>query len=278
LLLNFFNSLKKGTADMFLSHFQLQSQPFAEHTPVERLWNDQRMTHGLARLQYLATGGTLGLLSGGTGLGKSALLRRLLHELRGSTCETCYRNLVRLPALGVLQQLVRRLGETPLWHKEGLFCQVLERAAKTDGTLLVVLDEAHLLPSESLIDLRLLVSSNDAAPQLKLLLTGQEGLLDMLRRDGHRDLWDRIMIRYHLHPLGKPQTRQYLEFQMQTAGGSADVFATEVKDLMHDYTGGVPRQINNLATACLLSAAASGAERIDETVFRNTVREFHLPC
>jgi type II secretory pathway predicted ATPase ExeA len=179
---------------MFLSHFQLQWQPFAEHTPVERLWNDERMTQGLTRLRYLVAGGTLGLVSDGTGLGKSDLL---------------------LPALGVLQQLVRRLGETPQWHKEGLFCQVLERAAKTDGTLLVVLDEAHLLPPESLIDLRLLVSSADAPPQLKLLLAGQEGLLEVLRRSGHRDLWDRITVRYHLHPLAKPQTRQYLEFQMQ---------------------------------------------------------------
>ena len=263
---------------MFLSHFQCETQPFAEHTPVERLWNDQRMTQGLARLQYLVEGGTLGLVSGGTGLGKSALLRRLLYELRGSACETCYLNLVRLPALGVLQQLVRRLGETPQWHKEGLFCQVVDRAAKTDGTLLIVLDEAHLLPPESLIDLRLLVSSADATPQLKLLLAGQDGVLDVLRRDGHRDRWDRISIRYHLHPLSKPQTRQYLEFQMQAAGGSPEVFTAEVKDLLHDYTGGVPRQINNLATACLLSAATSGADRIDDAVFRSTVREFHLPC
>ena len=263
---------------MFLSHFQLQTQPFAEHTPVERLWNDERMTQGLARLRYLVDGGTLGLVSGSTGLGKSALLRRLLHELRGSACETCYLNLVRLPALGVLQHLVRRLGETPLWHKEGLFCQVVERAAKTDETLLVVFDEAHLLPPDSLIDLRLLVSSADATPQLKLLLAGQDGLLDVLRRDRHRDLWDRMTIRYHLHPFSKPQTRQYVEFQMQAAGGSPDVFATEVKDLLHDYTGGVPRQINNLATACLLSAAASGADHIDYAVFRSTVREFHLPC
>jgi general secretion pathway protein A len=263
---------------MFLSHFQLQWQPFAEHTPVERLWNDERMTQGLARLRYLVAGGTLGLVSGGTGLGKSALLRRLLYELRGPGCETCYLHLVRLPALGVLQQLVRRLGETPQWHKEGLFCQVLERAGKTDGTLLVVLDEAHLLPPESLIDLRLLVSSAEAPPQLKLLLAGQEGLLDVLRRGGHRDLWDRITVRYHLHALSKPQTRQYLEFQMQAAGGSPEVFAAEVQDLLHDYTGGVPRQINNLATACLLSAAASGADHIDQTVFRSTVREFHLPC
>jgi len=164
---------------------------------------------------------------------------------------------VRLPALGVLQHLVRRLGETPLWHKEGLFCQVVERAAKTDETLLVVLDEAHLLPPESLIDLRLLVSSADATPQLKLLLAGQDGLLDVLRRDGHRDLWDRITIRYHLHPLSKPQTRQYPEFQMQTAGGSPDVFAAEVKDLLHDYTGGVPRGPTASTTRCFATPYAS---------------------
>lgn len=262
---------------MYLSHFNLHAQPFVEHTPVERLWNDERMTRGLLRLRLLVESGTLGLISGGTGLGKSALLRRLMHQLRGPGCETCYLHLVRLPALGLLQQLVRRLGETPQWHKEGLFCQVLARAANSDGALLLILDEAHLLPAESLIDLRLLVSSADAPPQLKILLAGQEGLLDTLRRTQHRDLLDRITVRHHLHPLSKPATHQYVDHQLQSAGGSAELFSSEVKDLLHDYTGGVPRQINNLATGCLLTAAASGADRIDEAAFRSTAGEFQFP-
>jgi hypothetical protein len=37
-------------------HFRFHAQPFAEHTPAERLWPDERLTQGLARLRYLTAG------------------------------------------------------------------------------------------------------------------------------------------------------------------------------------------------------------------------------
>ena len=107
------------------------------------------------------------------------------------------------------------------------------------------------------------------------MLAGQPPLLELLRRQ--RDVLDRISVRYHLHPLSKPQTAAYLDFQVQTAGGTAAIFEPPVKDLIHDYTGGVPRQINNLATACLLQAAVRNAARVDEPLLQQTLSEFHLP-
>ena len=68
---------------MFERHFHFHIQPFAEHLPAERLWPDDRLTQGLARLRYLTAAGTLGLVTGASGVGKSALLKRFWHELRG---------------------------------------------------------------------------------------------------------------------------------------------------------------------------------------------------
>ncbi|MCP4181881.1 MAG: general secretion pathway protein, partial [Hyphomicrobiales bacterium] len=54
-------------------------------------------------------------------------------------------------------------------------------------------------------------------------------------------------------------------------------FETEAKDLIHDYTGGVPRQVNNVATACLINAAARGLKIITEALVNETMAEFALP-
>ena len=140
----------------------------------------------------------------------------------------------------------------------------------------MLLDEAHLLQAATLTDLRLLVSSAlDDQPPLKLVLAGQPPLLELLRRQ--RDVLDRISVRYHLHPLSKPQTAAYLDFHLRAVGGAENLFESPVKDLIHDYTGGVPRQINNLATACLLQAAVRNAARVDESLLQQTLSEFHLP-
>ena len=141
-----------------------------------------------------------------------------------------------------------------------------------------MLDEAHLLAADVLIDLRLLVSSAlDDTPVLKVVLVGQEPLRQTLKQCRHADLRNRIEVRYHLSPLSKDQTGEYIDFQIERVGGSEKLFEGPVKGLIHDYTGGVPRQINNLATACLLCAATEKARGISEAILQQTLAEFQLP-
>jgi len=83
---------------MYLEHFQLERQPFSEHAAMAALWQDGRMAEGLARLEYLVAHGVLGLVTGPTGVGKSALLKQFLHGLAAQHCEAVYCHLSHLPS------------------------------------------------------------------------------------------------------------------------------------------------------------------------------------
>jgi general secretion pathway protein A len=263
---------------MYLDHFQLTSQPFCEHATVAALWQDSRMDEGLARLKHLLEHGELGLITGASGVGKSALLKRFLSALPPQQCEAIYCHLTQLPAAGMLKLVVTQLGEVPRRGKDRLYEQILDRATRAEGTLLLVFDEAHLLSGDALTDLRLLISSAlNVGPLLKMLLVGQEPLRAILRRARHADLLNRVSVRYQLRPLTREQTTRYVDFQISQAGGDANIFDTGVKDAIHDFTGGLPRHINNLATACLLQATARKVLRIDEQLFQQAVGEFQLP-
>jgi general secretion pathway protein A len=210
---------------MYLEHFQLHRQPFSEHAVVAALWQDTRMDEGLARLDYLVDHGTLGLVTGASGVGKSALLKRFLHTLPPQQCEAIYCHLTHLPSSGMLKMVVSQLGEMPRLGKDRIYKQILERATRAEGTLLLVFDEAHLLDGDALTDLRLLISSAlDVAPPLKMLLVGQDPLRAVLRRSRHVDLLNRVSVRYQLRPLTKQQTSHYIDFQMTQAGADAKVF------------------------------------------------------
>ena len=76
----------------YLEMFKLRSQPFSEHTPRESLWTDSRIEEGLARLQHLVQSGLLGLVTGASGLGKSALLKRFIGEQSPQQCTAIYRH------------------------------------------------------------------------------------------------------------------------------------------------------------------------------------------
>ena len=92
----------------------------------------------------------------------------------------------------------------------------------------------------------------------------------MLKRSRHANLLNRVSVRYQLRPLTKEQTTRCIDFQMKQAGGDTHVFDDSVKAAIHDFTGGVLRQINSLATDCKEA-------RIDEDLFHQASNEFQLP-
>ena len=261
----------------YLEHFNLCGQPFSEHTPGKSLWNDARLEEGLSRLQHLVQHGLLGLVTGASGLGKSALLKRFMAEQSPQTCQAIYCHLSHLPAGGLLKFVLAQLGEVPKRGKDKLYSQIMDRAARTDGTLLLIFDEAHLLSGDALVDLRLLVSSAvEVGPPLKILLAGQEHIRQTLKRSEYTDIVNRITVRYQFRPLIKEQTRAYIDYQVGHHGGDPKIFDELVKDQIHEFTGGNPRGINNAALACLLQAASLRSLRVDEATFRQASHELHL--
>lgn len=263
---------------MFFNHFKMSGHPFQERPPMEWVLADDRISRALARLEYFAQQGGIALVIGQTGVGKSTLLRRFMENLSKNRYRPVYLHFTGIPSSALLRLIVSRLGEAPRRGKDNLFLQILDRTRNNDITTVIVIDEAHLINPEALTDLRLLVSSAaDTDVPIKIVLSGQESLAKLLARASLSDLVNRITVRCHLGPLTKEQTLSYIDFRMRCAGSNDKVFEPEAKSLIHDYASGVPRLINNIATACLLNAAAQNLHKINEPLVTDTMTEFRLP-
>jgi len=142
---------------------------------------------------------------------------------------------------------------------------------------LVIVDEAHLIDPKALTDLRVLISPIGEKIPLKILLCGQENLRHILKRSSHADLLYRITLRLFLKPYPREQTALYIDNRITMAGGSPKIFEPEAKGLIHDYAAGVPRQINNISTACLLNAASQDIHKINDAMVNNVMAQFQLP-
>jgi general secretion pathway protein A len=262
---------------MFLDHFGLNAHPFTEKPPIEWIMRDPRMDQALARLKFFEQQGTIALTIGQTGVGKSSLLRLFMHEMPQNRYDPIYLHLTALNPNAFLRLIVVKLGEKPKMGKDRMLLQILERINQNDKCTILVIDEAHLLDPQTLINLRLLISSIDEEISLKIVLSGQEDLSQILKRSAHADLDHRITLRFILRALSKEKTFAYIDYRISKAGGPDKIFEPEAKELIHDYSGGVPRQINNIATACLLNAAARGTKKISEALVNDTMNEFRLP-
>ena len=119
----------------------------------------------------------------------------------------------------LLKVVLGQLGEFPRRGKDKLYSQIMDRARRVEGSLLLVFYEAHLLSGDALVDLRLLVSSAiKQGPPMKILHAGQDHLRQTLMRSEYTDIVNRISVRYQLRPLTKDQTRRYIDFQMSEHG------------------------------------------------------------
>lgn len=263
---------------MFLNHFKMNGHPFQERPPIEWILNDPRISQALARLEYFSKQGALALVMGQTGVGKSTLLRLFIQNLSKNRYRPVYLHFTGVSSSALLRLVVTQLGEAPRRGKDTLFLQILERTRKGDLTTVLIIDEAHLIDPAALTDLRLLVSSAvDTDLPIKIVLSGQETLARILSRASLTDLVNRITVRCHLFALTKDQTSSYIDSRMRSAGSNEKIFEVEAKSLIHDYASGIPRPINNIATACLLNAATRNLKVINESLVTETMTEFQLP-
>ena len=262
---------------MFLSHFKMNAHPFCEQPPLDWYLKDDRFAQNLARLDYFALQGSIALLVGQTGVGKSSLLRFFIHSLSKNKYNPVYIHLTHINAKALLRMIVSKLGEAPKTGKDRLFLQIIESASKAEVVTVLIIDEAHLMDVEALTDMRLLVSSGiETNLPLKIIFSGQQALGKMLARASLSDLVSRICVRGHLYPLTRDQTIAHMDSRMRSSGSSEKVFEPEAKGLVHDYAGGIPRQINNIATACLINAASRNLHKINEPLVNETMSEFQL--
>ena len=103
----------------------------------------------------------------------------------------------------------------------------------------------------------------DKEKLLQIVLVGQLNLKDLLRSPELRQLDQRVSIRYELKPLTREETAAYIAHRLTIAGGGAVVsFAPKALDLVHRYTGGIPRLINLVCDRALLGGYSARTNRI----------------
>lgn len=264
---------------MYTRYFKLSGMPFTENLDIKNAMIDKRVKEGLARFNYLASGGCIGLLTGQPGVGKSCLLNLYMRDLSKNRIKPVYINLTSLDAKQLLRLILIKLNEVPghLNGKEKNFLQILEKTNSEESTTVLIIDEVHLLRDDALTDLRLLLNTEPGKDsKLKILLSGLDGIIKKLKGDRHKSLFSRISVRYQLHPLTLDETGAYIGFCMKKANGSEKTFDARAKELIHDYSQGIPRNINNIATASLMHAASMKHQTVDDVVVNTVMEEFGL--
>ncbi len=245
-------------------------------TPDPRyLYVSERHREGLAHLLYgVQQAGGFVQLTGEVGCGKTTLCRSLVQQLPPETDIALILN----PCLTALELLAAVCDELRVPYPErvesikvlidALNHHLLESHARHRRTVLII-DEAQNLSGDVLEQIRLLTNLETTREKLlQIILIGQPELLSVLGRKELRQLAQRITARYHLLPLSRRETYEYIRHRLSVAGGKAALFTPGALRKVYLRSGGVPRLINIICDRALLGAYSLDRRQVTASIVR----------
>jgi general secretion pathway protein A len=263
---------------MYEAFYGFREKPFSLLPDPDFLFFGRKHRLAYTMLEYgLVNQAGFTVLTGEIGSGKTTLIRRLLGELPANitvglvsnthrgfdellqwtllSCGLDYRNLSKLERYHALAHLIE------------------QRYAEGRRTVLII-DEAQNLGGEALDELRMLSNINaDKEQPLQVMLVGQPGLRQTLRRPQLQQFAQRVAVDHHLMPLGLEETWHYVRYRLEAAGGNPNLFDTKACAAIYYYARGIPRLINVLCDTALVYGFGEQRQRIDASVLCEVARD-----
>jgi len=268
---------------MYTSFFNLRENPFSLTPDPRYLYLSSQHRAAMSHLIYgIHEKKGFILITGGIGTGKTTICRAIIKNLDPSVQTALILN----PFLSDIELLETILQEF------GIPCEGQERTKKNfidalNGFLLknfsagrnavVFIDEAQNLPRSTLEQIRML--SNLETEQEKLIqivLVGQPELQEILASPTLRQINDRIMLRYHLEPLGREDVRHYIGHRLSVAGVDGQLsFDDGAFEKIYEFSRGYPRRINAICDRALLVAYTENSRRIEKETILNAMNDMN---
>ena len=266
---------------MYCKHFGFSEKPFDITPRPEFLYETPGHSEALASLIYgIRERRGFVVMVGEVGTGKTTLLRTAMQRLPKGTCSVLLFNsempfeqllLMMLDEIGLLRE-----GETlskPLALKR-LYKFAIQLFAK-GGNLVIFIDEAQNFNEDTMENFRILSNLETSRHRLiQFVLSGQPELDQKLDNSGLSCFVQRISLKRYIKPLSKRDTYKYLEHCLAKAEYSGpSIFNNRARQLIWEYSRGVPRKINIICDNALLMAYGRGKKKIGSSIMREVVSD-----
>ena len=270
---------------MYLDHFGLSEAPFRITPHTEFFFTGANRGATLDALLYAITHDEgIVKVSGEVGSGKTMLCRVLMERLPQHV-ETIYLANPSLSRDEILMAISDELKLDPGSERNTRVLRsiqdaLIERFA-AGRRVVVLIDEAHAMPRETLEEIRLLSNlESNRNKLLQIVLFGQPELDELLNTAEMRQLKERITHGFRLEPLVRNDIRSYIDYRMRAAGyRGPNPFTAGAIRRIDDASKGLTRRINILADKSLLAAFAANTHSIGEREARRAVADsdFYRP-
>lgn len=265
---------------MYEAFYHLRAKPFQLSPDPSFFYGSKGHKRAMSYLEYgLHQGEGFIVITGEVGAGKTTLVRHLFKKLQGENLVAAQLVSTQLDADDMLRMVAAAFG---LPHEENNKATLLKRlenflvnCQNLGKRALLIVDEAQNLSPRAVEELRML--SNFQSQEKSLLqsfLLGQPEFRYTMASEGMQQLRQRVTASYHLGPMDRQETREYIEHRMRTVGWNHDPnFTNDAFAAIYEYAAGIPRKINMLCDRLLLMGYLEEMHQIDAATVNEVVTE-----
>lgn len=264
---------------MYLEHYGLREAPFRITPHTDFFFSGGNRGATLEALIYaISNDEGIVKVTGEVGSGKTMLCRMLLEKLPAAV-ETVYLANPSYSRDEILHALAAELQlELPEVRPSLLLKALQERLLQNYAAgrrVVVLIDEAHAMPGETLEEIRLLSNLESSRHKLlQIVLFGQPELDERLAQPDLRQLKERITHHFGLEPLHRTDIGPYLMFRLRAAGyRGPEIFSPRALQGIDAASEGLTRRINILADKAMLAAFAANTHLVDQPQVQAAVKD-----
>lgn len=275
---------------MYEEYWKLKEKPFENNFDLRFLYLSVQHEEVITRLLFAIREKRHGaIVSGRYGSGKSLILSYFIAKIREKDSKV---RVIHIPdpmmtMAEFFREFFRQFGpeienippdpahiSSP--HMISTLQTTLTGIHDEGGQTVLVIDEATLIPADTLEELRLLLDL--CHPQthkalLSMILSGPFGEEDAPEHLRSPALRQRLPMRCHLELLDVEQCGEYIHHRLTVAGQPNQLFTDEAIQLIAERSGGAPRSINNICDLALFLGYSWTAVKIDHEIIGQVTAE-----
>lgn len=263
-----------------LEFWGLDRWPFRASTGAEQFYPTSAHNEALARIEYLVEGRRrMGALLGDPGVGKSNVLRVAAEQLARKGGAVVVVDTLGSSSREILWQLACGLRTAPredadiVWLWRQVADRVAENRMQQVATVVLVDDAGQAGPDLMTQLVRLARLDMTPAARWTLVLAAEPAQATRWSDT----LKGAVDLRIDLGPWAAEDTIGYVQTALVDAGRLEPVFEDEALRALHEFAGGVPRQVARLADYALLAGAVAKVDTIDATLIEAAYDEIAWP-
>jgi len=263
---------------MYQQFFGLTDEPFKKDIKTSDLFLSSSLKELTKRFEYMKEHRGLMVVYGQPGVGKTTAMRYLIDSLNTKAFFPVYIPLATVSVSDFYKQLNFYLKGDKAHFKSHVFKaiqeQIINYAVHKSIIPVIILDEAHLLIEQNIKELQIITNFQcDTIDPAVFILSGQELLIDKIKRNILNSFYQRIALKYMLAPLTKEETKKYTQHHLRLVKSEQELLTESAYDAVFKMSGGKGRVVGDLVRMSMRICADEKRHKIDEEDIMKAAQE-----